>query len=213
MFNLKNQQNIWGNVGYFISVTAGVFFITFTVLYAFGLVPEIFKDNEIDFSENKISNKVLNDSGYDIEPEIITKTRPDRIVIPKIGVDSMIGQPDTQNVTVLDQFLTKGAVHYPGSGTIEEGNIFLFGHSTGFRVVQNQAYKTFNNLDKLSKGDEIELTADGKVYTYKVSSVKLADEDEALVDFSDSSKKLTISTCNTFGAKQERWVVEADFYK
>jgi LPXTG-site transpeptidase (sortase) family protein len=89
--------------------------------------------------------------------------------------------------------------------------MFIFGHSTGFSVVNNQAYKTFNDLDKLSAGDEIRIESDGKTYIYKVESLVLVDESEAFVDFSKTDRRLTISTCNSFGAKQERWVVEAVF--
>jgi len=138
-------------------------------------------------------------------------TRPDRISIPKVGIDSNIEKPNTADVSVLDNSLTKGAVHYPGSGSVEKGNMFLFGHSTNWQVVQNEAYRTFNGIEKLESGDEIYIEADGETYVYKVKSVVLVDEDDALVEFDNSSRTLTISTCNTFGEKQERWVVEADF--
>lgn len=140
-------------------------------------------------------------------------TRPDKIVINKIGVNTQILQPNTRDVAELDRYLLQGAVHYPGSGSIEKGNMFLFAHSTGLQFVQNQAFKAFNNLNKLTVGDEIEVTADGKIYIYKVKTVKLADENSALVRFDNNKRMLTLSTCNTFGAKQERWVVEAEFYR
>jgi LPXTG-site transpeptidase (sortase) family protein len=133
------------------------------------------------------------------------------VVIEKVGVDTIVGQPNTRDVSILDQHLTRGAVHYPGSGTVEQGNIFIFGHSTGIQVVQNQAYKTFNGIEKLQNGDEIRVEAEGQIYIYKVTSVKLFNEDDALITFDNSKRLLTLSTCNTFGAKQERWVVEAEF--
>lgn len=206
MFDSDDSKKFWQDAIYFAVVFLAVFFITFIILYFLNLIPGTSEpirnvnDFNSDFEEQ--------DPRYD-PPKNLTRTVPDKVEIPKIGVNSVIGKPNTQDVAVLDSFLTKGAVYYPGSGTLEEGNIFLFGHSTGFRIVQNQAYKTFNDLNKLTAGDEIELTANGRKYIYKVTSVILVDEDRALVDFSDDEKKLTISTCNTFGQKQERWVVEA----
>ena len=58
-------------------------------------------------------------------------------------------------------------------------------------------------------GDEILITSNGKVYKYIVDIVKLVDDNTALVDFTKRDKMLTISTCNTFGAKEDRYVVEA----
>jgi LPXTG-site transpeptidase (sortase) family protein len=196
----KNSKN---NIFYFLGTTTTIFVVTFSILYFVGLVPETFKINNYQSDDQVISENIDSNS----------KTRPDKIIIPEIGVDTIIEQPNTVDVAVLDEFLKKGAVHYPGSGSIEKGNMFIFGHSTNWQVVQNQAYKTFNDLDQLVKGDEIQIVADEKTYIYKVNSVKLVDESEALVKFDNSQRTLTISTCNTFGKKQERWVVEASFFK
>lgn len=206
----QGKKELWQSAGYFVAVVIGAFAVTFSVLYIFGWVPASFKPAS-DLPIISVEDAVLtNISGnFSDQNQALTQTRPDRVVIPKIGVDSDIGQPNTQDVAILDQYLMQGAVHYPGSGTIEAGNIFIFGHSTGYRVVQNQAYKTFNNLEDLKRGDEIILEADGREYIYEVQGVKLVDENQALVSFEASNQMLTITTCNTFGAKSERWVVEA----
>lgn len=206
MFDSDDSKKFWQDATYFAVVFLAVFFITFIIFYFLNLIPgssEPIRDIN-NFSSNFEEENILPNP-----PQNLTRTVPDKIEIPKIGVSSMIGKPNTQDVAVLDSYLTKGAVYYPGSGTLEEGNIFLFGHSTGFRIVQNLAYKTFNDLNKLTTGDQIELTAGGQKHIYEVVSVTLVDEDRALVDFSTNDRKLTISTCNTFGQKQERWVVEA----
>ena len=104
-------------------------------------------------------------------------------------------------------------MHYPGSGYPGVGNMFLFGHSTNWKYVRNQAYKTFNNIQNLEKGDVVEVYTDNAKYLYRVLSVRLADDSEVLVDFDGGKDMLTISTCNTFGEKQERFVVEADFVR
>lgn len=138
---------------------------------------------------------------------------PQRIVIDKAGVDAVIRNPESTSVSVLDQELAYGAVRYPGSGLPGEGNMFLFGHSSGLPFVRNQAYKTFNGIQFLERGDRILIYSDNHEYEYRVLRVKLVDKDEALVSFNGSQHMLTLSTCNTFGEKQERFVVEADFVR
>lgn len=210
MFTFGEKKEDWINVGYFTMVFAAVFAITYGVLYWVGWIPASLG------GPSRVAN--INDDYWigdyellDVDNYSVGQTRPERIVIDKVGVDTTIEQPTTRDVAALDQYLTRGAVHYPGSGTVEQGNIFLFGHSTGLRVVQNQAFKTFNGIEDLVRGDEIKVEADGNVYIYKVTSVEMVSEDDALITFDNSSRRLTLSTCNTFGAKQDRWVVEAEF--
>lgn len=192
---------------FLIAVLALVIFAgTYTVLTILGFTPK-----QLGVSDNSFNNKETTIYGEESGLEETEILFPDHVSIPKIGVDSSIERPQSQDVSVLDQALNNGAVYYPGSGTINAGNMFIFGHSTGFSVVNNQAYKTFNDLNKLSKGDEIYIESEGKTFVYKVSSLVLVDENEAYVDLSKTNRMLTISTCNSFGKKQERWVVEAQF--
>lgn len=139
-------------------------------------------------------------------------TVPTRVEIPLIGVDAAIYEPASVSVAALDALLARGAVYYPGSGVLEGGNLFVFGHSTNWPVVRNQAYKTFNGLDKLAAGDSVYLSSGGgKRHEYRVTSVGIAPDGEVLVKFDQGSHRLTLSTCNTFGLKEERVVVEADY--
>jgi LPXTG-site transpeptidase (sortase) family protein len=207
MFEDKNKKELLSSAGYFVVVTVAVFSITYFGLYMLGLVPSSLGGPERITDDYWVGDYDL----IDVENYQQGQTRPDRITINKVGVDTIVENPNTRDVNALDQYLTNGAVHYPGSGTVEQGNMFVFGHSTGFQVVQNQAYKTFNGIEKLVDGDEITVEADGKIYIYKVSSVELFSEDDALITFDNTKRRLTLSTCNTFGAKQERWVVEAEF--
>ncbi len=208
MFENDRVKTTLANAGYFIAVTLAIFTVTFTLLYMVNLVPKSFQSAEKNDGD---ITKIIEEDKKVVDTTPQTFTKPTKITIDKIGVNAIVGQPNSTDVAVLDSYLTKGAVYYPGSGTIEKGNIFLFGHSTGFKVVQNQAYKTFNGLNQLVKGDEITLWSGTEKYIYKVSSVRLVDENQALVNFNQDGRTLTISTCNTFGQKQERWVAEAVF--
>ncbi len=142
--------------------------------------------------------------------EIIYAENPLRILIPSISVDSLILNPVSAKHEILDTELTKGVVRYPGSGLPGSGNMFLFGHSTGFSVVQNKAFKVFNNLQNLKSGDTIIVHGNEGVYTYTVKTVKKVDKENALVKFDTQNNMITLSTCDSFGKASDRYVVEGD---
>ncbi|MBL7045439.1 MAG: sortase [Parcubacteria group bacterium] len=175
-----------------------IFFITFSLLTILGFTPEVVeKDGSLKESKDKVS-----EVGAD----------PIRIVIPSVGIDANIVNPESRDLTLLDRALKDGVVHYPGSGTLEEeANVFLFGHSSFLPIVRNESYKVFNNLERLRIGDIIKVESNEKEYVYKVEVVRLTDAGEAFVDLRKGNKKLTLSTCNSFGSVDERFVVEANF--
>ena len=188
------ENKIYFFVNLFIILT-----LTFSSLYLFGLVPESFK--------YMIGRAPLTESKGNRVGEL-----PLSIKIPTIGVDTQVYNPATTSATVLDNYLLKGAVRYPGSGLLSgDGNIFIFGHSTGFKIVNNQAFKTFSGLKKLKQGDLVYIYSEGYDYTYKVFSVKIITADKALIEFNTNNKLLTLSTCDTFGAKSDRVVAQSEF--
>lgn len=194
----------------FAGIALVIFTITYTSLLLFGLTPKQFETDTVPniFQVVGETNSFNTDS-QTLDANLIPQT----IIIPKIGVKSTIQVPQAVDVTTLDGALQKGAVYYPGSGTLQGGNMFLFGHSTNWRVVNNQAYKTFNDLDKLNQGDEITLTSGDTTYIYSVQTVTRTSEEDTVIEFGKGDRMLTISTCDTFGRKQDRWVVEAQFVK
>jgi LPXTG-site transpeptidase (sortase) family protein len=190
-----------------VSILWGGFFIVLLgISLALGLVPKL--DTEETPAVAVASTTVLQQTTATAQED----SSPVRIVIERIGVDTTIVNPDNRNIETLDAALLNGVVHYPGSGNLEDvSNLFLFGHSTGFRVVQNEAFKAFNGLKDVKENDLIRVQSKTKEYVYRVTKLSLVNADNALVDLSSTHKKLTLSTCNTFGEKQERYVVEADF--
>ena len=180
-----------------------VFVISFAILYAMNFVPNELQDTNITTEPVGVaSTTVVNKVVHEL---------PIRIVINKINVNSIIQNPTTKNIYELNDLLIKGVVRYPGSGLPGEGNMFFFGHSSTLAVVNNQAYRVFSDLKKLVAGDTILVYSDNHVYTYSVNNVKMANVDEVFVDFSGKKNMLTLSTCNVFGQKQQRYIVEADF--
>jgi LPXTG-site transpeptidase (sortase) family protein len=182
------------------------FLVVYTILSIFDLIPKSFEAKPVIIKDQVIEEKIVEVK----EPEIIGAD-PIRIIIKDIGVDTTVSNPATSSIAVLDEYLRKGAVRYPGSAQLGKGNVFLFGHSSGLRVINNQAYKAFNNFKLLKGGEEIVVYSLDKEYIYEVESVKLSNAEDAFVDFSIKKNMLTLSTCNTFGQKEERYVVEAVF--
>ena len=205
--NLTPKQK---NYVFVAGLTLAIFTVTYATLIFVGFAPKQFQSQRQSVELENVFQFVGKNEETEPDP-LDTNLIPQKIEIPKIGVSSTIYIPRSVDVATLDATLAKGAVYYPGSGTLQKGNMFLFGHSTNWKVVNNQAYKTFNSLDKLVKGDEVQITSNEKKYIYRVTSIKRAADDDVLVEFNKGNRMLTISTCDTFGKKQDRWVVEAEF--
>ncbi len=137
---------------------------------------------------------------------------PMRIVIPVLKISAIIANPDTTNAATLDSLLLKGAVRYPTSASLgETGNVVLFGHSSYLPIVHNQAYKTFNGIQKLVAGDIVTVSSSDMSYMYKVRTVAKESTNSGEIPLEVAGRVLTLSTCDSFGAKTDRFVVVADF--
>lgn len=138
---------------------------------------------------------------------------PTKIEIPAISLTATIANPTATNIEILDKELLKGAVRYPTSAKLgETGNVVLFGHSSYLPVVGNQAYKAFNGIQKLVAGDVITVYSADAIYTYRVRSMEKENAASgAGIQLSVAGRVLTLSTCNSFGTKEDRFVVTADF--
>lgn len=189
----------------------GVFSLLLSFSLALGIVPDLDTDDEalaadvtVNETEGEVASAVVGTDPSD--------SRPVRIVIDAIDLDGTINTPASTDIETLDSALLDGVVHYPGSADLDEqGNVFLFGHSSGLRVVHNQAFKAFNDLKHLKENDLIRVQSASREYVYRVASVSLVSAEEEFIDLSRSGRTLTLATCNVFGAKEERYVVKAEF--
>jgi LPXTG-site transpeptidase (sortase) family protein len=190
--------------------------LVFFSLFAFGLIPDWNPDEgEVPPDGQQV---IVNHADASSTVSAITRPgdpafiAPVRIEVPKIGLESVVLTPNSLDVKVLDEALLHGVVHYPISGGLGDiSNMLIFGHSSHLPRVQNQNFKIFNDLSLLNIGDEVKVYSKDRVYIYKVSLVRAVSAEEALVEFSSKKKKITLSTCDTFGKKSDRFVVEADF--
>ena len=140
-----------------------------------------------------------------------TGLKPTRVVVPKVGIDTPVSNPSKSDIAVLDDALLSGAVRYPGTAFMnEEGSVVIFGHQSYLPVVHNQAFKAFNDLQKLSEGDVISVYAGDTEFRYAVRSVQLVTTDFGSIALETKGQTLTLVTCNSLGAKEERYIVKAN---
>jgi LPXTG-site transpeptidase (sortase) family protein len=148
-------------------------------------------------------------------PAVISGDRgiePTRVVIGAVGIDTPVSNPVSTNVEKLDTDLLSGAVHYPGTASLdEEGSVLLFGHQSYLPIIHNQAFKAFNNVQKLKEGDTISVYSGSTEYRYAVRTVTLVTTDIGSIALETTGRTLTLVTCNSLGAKEERYIVRADF--
>jgi len=185
-------------------------FLTFVwVLGRLDLLPE--PDTSKRLSTITIAK--ANDSFPVSEKEVVeTPEVPVRVVAKSVGVDVVVNNPVKTDIVSLDNSLLSGVVRYPTSANLgENGNVVIFGHSSYLPVVKNKYFKAFNGLQYLAEGEIIEVYGEDVVYQYAVDRVYEADATNSRIPLTKNGKKLTLSTCNSFGDLNDRYVVEAYF--
>lgn len=194
----------------FSSLAAFIFLASVVALARFDLLPDPIP--AVNGAAISLSSENTVPSGSTLTQFSTTPEFPVKIVIPEIELSAPVANPDTTDITVLDSLLLKGAVRYPTSAKLgETGNVVLFGHSSYLPVVLNQAYKTFDGIQKLKGGDIINVYSNDRVYRYAVQSVTKESANDSAIPLSVTGSVLTLSTCDSFGAKTDRFVVVADF--
>ncbi len=139
-------------------------------------------------------------------------TLPEQLLIPSIGLVAPVRNPASSRIAVLEQALLSGVVRYPNSARMGEGGtMILFGHSSNRPVVLNPNFKIFNRIHTLVPGDEVRIRGGGWEEVYRVRRVRLALVDGTRIALQPGGKRLVLITCNTLGAKEERYIVEAAF--
>lgn len=179
----------------------GVFTLSFVILAMIGATPDPLSER---YEKEHGGAPVLESTST---PEL-----PVRIVADKIRLDSLINNPVSTDVEVLDDALLTGAVRYPTSGQLGvEGTVLLFGHSSYLPIVRNQAYKTFDGIQDLKAGDVVSVYSSDKEYRYAVIGVRKADATQDSIDLPQTGKHLILVTCDSFSTKSTRFIVSADF--
>ncbi len=205
----------------------GISFVSFGILYAVGGVPDELKmaPNSTEIARAQTTQVKESRPQLIVRPGITTRFKPQgasntpqikgelprRVIIDKIALNTFISNPTNPSMEVLDNELLNGAVRYPGSGTLGHGNMFVFGHSTSIKIVNNQAYKAMNGIKTLNPGDTIRFQSATREYIYKVRTVSLVESDEQYIQLDSKENIATLVTCNVLGQKEERFMVVAVF--
>ena len=183
----------------FLTIVAVIFVLSFAVLLTFDLVPE---SEPGEVAQKEESRPV----------EVGQIEEPVRIVAEDIGLDAPIVNPTSKDIAILDKALLSGAVRYPSTALLgQEGTMLLFGHSSYLPLVQNRNYKIFNEVQKLEKGSIISVYAGTREYRYRVVRQEVAKATADRIDLEQNGRFLKLVTCNSFGAKEDRFVVTAEF--
>jgi len=188
----------------FFLVAVGVFAITYGFLFLIDFLPE----TPQEITKSEIVSEVKEEP---VVEEVFIDPFPIRIIFDTLDnreVDVL--NPESHSIEALDTALLSGAVRHPDSADFErEGTIFLFGHSSYLPNVINKNFQAFNGIQKLEWGDTIRLHSGDKEYTYQVDRVYETSADDAEVKIETGKQKLTLATCDSFGSKSDRFIVEA----
>lgn len=192
----------------FFGVFALAFLLSVLTLARFDLLPDVSTIQAASAQDVVIDSSTISAP----TPVVAEAELPLSIEIPKIKLSVSISNPTSTDIETLDRYLLKGSVRYPSSAKLGEiGNVVLFGHSSYLPIVRNQAYKAFNDIQKLSAGDIVTVYSSSTAYTYRVRSVRKESTTNAGIPLDVTGRVLTLSTCDSFGEKTDRFVLTADF--
>ncbi len=174
------------------------------------------KKNESIHSINQLIQKSSNSAvnlGIEITPY------ENRIVIPKIGKNIPLLDIKQKKVDWIDELnnifmdeLENGVIRYPGSAKPgENGNAFIFGHSSNFPWVDGDYNDVFALLDKVSFDDEVVVYYGQEKYVYKIRTKDvIRPGDVSVLKNKQDKSQLTLMTCWPIGTTLNRLVLTAD---
>lgn len=138
--------------------------------------------------------------------------KPSSIFIDKISVNAPIIYSEKEiNEKSFQLALRNGVVHFPETALPgENGNVVVFGHSSGAWWVPGNYKHVFTLLDKLSANDIVAIEYQGISYKYKIKSSRVVLPTEVSVLNPTDIPTLTLITCYPVGTNEKRLVVEAE---
>ncbi len=213
---IRVLRRVYSRKGIFLLISLAVFLISLAFLAHFDMLPDPSASGAGRGTEaaaqvtlQKTTPLVTGEAPKDTQPFAPATELPVKIVIPAIHLSKPVVNPDTTNIALLDKALRAGAVRYPLSARLgERGNVIIFGHSS-YLPFANPLYKTFDGIQKLAKGDSILVSASARTYVYAVDTVSKESATSAAIPLTVPGKELTLSTCDSFGKKTDRFIVTA----
>jgi len=202
--NLVNIRKKWYNI--VIAMRALAFALTFIFLFALtyaflGVVDALPNPPAGTTRESASGNQPADRAEL-----------PVRVVISDVGVDWRVLNPTELDLDTLNAAVDEAPMRWPTSGLLgQNGTVALFGHSSHLPIVRNQAFKAFNNIERLVPGQVVSVYSDTTEYRYTVTNVRVASAEEDVVELPADGKYLALVTCDSFGSKSDRFVVTATF--
>ncbi len=188
-----------------------VFFLTVMVTYLALVVIDFIPEAPAETATEEVAAEIGEVEVAETEPEApVVEAYPVRITIDKLDREVAVLNPESRNIADLDAALLDGVVRHPDSADFtKDGNILILGHSSYLPNVLNKNFQAFNGLQTLTWGDKIRLTSADTEYVYRVEKVYEAKASEVFVPETPGEARLTLATCDSFGAKDDRFIVEA----
>lgn len=231
-------EQIWDNKYKFLGTFFVVFTIMYSILFVLDFLPES-PDTETKSEPSSLQTVVetpiatatnvttpvgildaaanaapVNGGAQTVSTDSVLQTAdtyiPTSITIAKLNKTIPVLNPESREVVDLDNALLSGSVRHPDSALLnQKGNVFILGHSSYLPNVINKNFQAFNGIQNLEWGDIIEVHAGELTFTYRVDKVYRAKASGLTVPIAGEKKKLTLSTCNSFGTTDDRYIVEA----
>lgn len=203
-------ERIWRQKMTFLAYFFLCFIFSYTLLLAIDFVPEAKERSGEeavpgldDFSETAAENALP--IAQTEEPLL-----PTSLYIKKLDRTVPVLNPESRAVADLDKALLEGVVRHPDSAKIaQNGNVFILGHSSYLPTVVNKNFQAFNGIEDLAWGDVIEVSTGNRIHVFEVEKVYRAQASDLTVPIAGDSRRLTLATCNSFGSKDDRFIVEA----
>jgi LPXTG-site transpeptidase (sortase) family protein len=206
-----------------IRLRKGAFFVMFfvavllayTVLFIIDFIPEPIKEVPVDESAIQAQVAEVAEEEQDVEVTqevvpVVDSPLPLKIIFDTLDKEITVLNPESREVAALDTALLDGAVRHPDSADFaDDGNIFILAHSSYLPNVFNKNFQAFNGIQDLTWGDTVRLQSEDMEYVYRVDKVYKAKASELFVPETPGEAKLTLATCNSFGSKDDRFMVEA----
>lgn len=134
--------------------------------------------------------------------------------ISKLGIEApIVINVDGNDEKKYMESLQNGVAHLKGTETPgQNGNIFIFGHSSYYFFDPGKYKEVFKNLENVEIDNEITIKSNIKEYKYKVIGKKIVAPDDVNVtsDIEEGKEYLSLMTCTPTGTSLYRLIVIAE---
>lgn len=210
-FNELYRQIRLRKVAFFVTFFVAVL-LAYTVLFIIDFIPEPVKEVPVDkaTTQTQVAQEVEEMEEVVEMVPAVDSPLPLKVIFDTLDREVTVLNPASRAIAALDTALLDGAVRHPDSADFtEDGNIFILAHSSYLPNVFNKNFQAFNGIQDLTWGDTVRLQSEDMEYVYRVDKVYKAMASEVFVPETPGEAKLTLATCDSFGSKDDRFMVEA----